>query len=140
MSPWAWWADVPVERRSDLYVLPGPRVEAPGVRYRGIFLNDEAPDLTSWVRAKFGTVPPGTNPPVSPGIANYNHEFYARMFEVILRLKGNYLWPAMWNNAFNEDDPDNARLADEYGVSAERIRQIEAVAINRLRGLLPHPA
>ena len=39
-----------------------------------------------------------------------------RIFEVILRLKGNYLWPAMWNNAFAEDDPDNPRLADEYGV------------------------
>jgi hypothetical protein len=50
------------------------------------------------------------------GVANYNHEFYEKLFELILRLKGNYLWPAMWNNAFNEDDPENPRLADEYGI------------------------
>ena len=45
-----------------------------------------------------------------------NHEFYARVFELLLRLRGNYLWPAMWNNAFNEDDPENPKLADEYGI------------------------
>jgi hypothetical protein len=49
-------------------------------------------------------------------VANYNHQFYTKLFELILRLKGNYLWPAMWNNAFNEDDPENPRLADEYGI------------------------
>ena len=66
------------------------------------------------MRAKFGEHP-------TPGggqgtVANFNHQFYARLFEVMLRLKANYLWPAMWNNAFDEDDPDNARLADEYGI------------------------
>ena len=49
-------------------------------------------------------------------VANYGHEFYERIFEVLLRLKANYLWPAMWNNAFNEDDPENSRFADEYGI------------------------
>ena len=73
----------------------------PAVKYRGIFLNDEAPALSGWVHEKFG---------------NYNHQFYAKVFELILRLKGNYLWPAMWNNAFNEDDPENPRFADEYGI------------------------
>ncbi len=48
--------------------------------------------------------------------ANYGHGFYTNLFELILRLKGNYLWPAMWNNAFSEDDPENAPLADMYGV------------------------
>ncbi|HUP03440.1 MAG TPA: glycosyl hydrolase 115 family protein, partial [Bryobacteraceae bacterium] len=48
--------------------------------------------------------------------ANFNSAFYSKVFEVILRMKGNYLWPAMWNNAFAEDDPDNPRIADEYGV------------------------
>src|SRR5580704_807402 len=64
-----------------------------------------------WVRAKFGehAVPGGT-------AANFNSAFYTKVFEVILRMKGNYLWPAMWNNAFNEDDPANAALADEFGV------------------------
>jgi endo-1,4-beta-D-glucanase Y len=117
VSPWYWWADVPVVRRDALWVRPGSFVRGPpAVKYRGIFLNDEAPDLTNWIREKFGTVPPGRDPPIPAGVANYGHEFYARMFELILRLRGNYLWPAMWNNAFNEDDPENPRLADEYGV------------------------
>ena len=71
------------------------------MKYRGIFLNDEAPSLTGWVKEKFG---------------DYNHAFYTNVFELLLRLKANYLWPAMWNNAFNEDDPHNPKLADEYGI------------------------
>ncbi len=51
-----------------------------------------------------------------PGVANYDRAFYTNLFELILRLKGNYLWPAMWNNAFNEDDTNNPALADEYGI------------------------
>jgi len=117
VSPWYWWADVPVLHKNELFVKPGKyRQGEPAVKYRGIFLNDEAPDLTNWVTEKFGTVPPGTDPPVPANVANYGREFYARIFEVILRLKGNYLWPAMWNNAFNEDDPQNAGLADEFGI------------------------
>jgi hypothetical protein len=117
VSPWYWWADVPVLKKNELYANKGRHIEgSPSVKYRGIFLNDEAPDLTNWVRAKFGTVTPGENPPMPRGVANYGHEFYTRLFELILRLKGNYLWPAMWNNAFNEDDPENPKLADEYGI------------------------
>lgn len=117
VSPWYWWADVVPDRHDSLYVAPGRFVQGPpSVMYRGIFLNDEAPDLTNWVRAKFGDAPVRSDPPVPPGIANYGREFYTRMFEVLLRLRANYLWPAMWNNAFNEDDPENARLADEYGI------------------------
>jgi hypothetical protein len=117
VSPWYWWADVPVSKKSELYVNSGRYVQgSPSVKYRGIFLNDEAPDLTNWIRGKFGNVPVGDNPPMPAGVANYGHEFYTRLFELILRLKGNYLWPAMWNNAFNEDDPENPRLADEYGI------------------------
>jgi Glycosyl hydrolase family 115/Gylcosyl hydrolase family 115 C-terminal domain len=102
VSPWYWWADVPVRHQDILTVKPGTYVQGPpAVRYRGIFLNDEAPSLTGWVKEKYG---------------NYNHEFYEKVFELILRLKGNYLWPAMWNNAFNEDDPLNPKLADEYGI------------------------
>ena len=117
VSPWYWWADVAPERRDALFVSRGRRVSGePSVKYRGIFLNDEFPSLTNWVRAKFGDAAASTEPPVPRGIANYGREFYARLFEVILRLRGNYLWPAMWNNAFNEDDPENARLADEFGI------------------------
>ena len=117
VSPWYWWADVPVRHKDALFVKAGKYVQGPpSVKYRGIFLNDESPDLSGWVAEKFGTVPVKTDPPIPANVANYNSQFYARIFEVILRLKGNYLWPAMWNNAFNEDDPDNPRLADEYGI------------------------
>ena len=102
VSPWYWWADVAVQHRNGLFVRPGKYVQGPpAVKYRGIFLNDEAPSLSGWVHEKFG---------------NYNHEFYEKVFELLLRLKANYLWPAMWNNAFNEDDPLNPKLADEYGI------------------------
>jgi lysophospholipase L1-like esterase len=117
VSPWYWWADVPPEHRDDLAFKSGRHVQdSPSVRYRGIFLNDEAPDLTNWVRAKFGEVTPQANPHAPADVANYGREFYTRLFEVMLRLRANYLWPAMWNNAFNEDDPENARLADEFGI------------------------
>src|SRR5262249_3582214 len=83
-SPWYWWADVPTERRADVYVSPGTRtLGEPAVKYRGIFINDEAPAFSGWAREKFGGV---------------NHKVYEHMFELILRLKGNYLWPAMWGN------------------------------------------
>jgi hypothetical protein len=102
VSPWYWWADVPVTHQDAVYVKPGPYVQGePAVRYRGIFLNDEAPALTGWVNEKFG---------------GYHHPFYEKVFELLLRLKANYLWPAMWNNCFNEDDPLNPKLADEYGI------------------------
>ena len=102
VSPWYWWADVPVQHHDGLYVKAGEYVQGPpAVKYRGIFLNDEAPSLTGWVNEKFGT---------------YNHQFYEKVFELLLRLKANYLWPAMWNNAFNEDDPLNPKLADDYGI------------------------
>ena len=117
VSPWYWWADVTPTHREALFVRPGRHLQGPpSVKYRGIFLNDEAPALTNWVAAKYGMVRPGSNPPIPGGVANYGREFHARLFEVLLRLRGNYLWPAMWNNAFNEDDPENARLADEYGI------------------------
>ncbi|HYK88225.1 MAG TPA: glycosyl hydrolase 115 family protein [Acidobacteriota bacterium] len=117
VSPWYWWADVPVQHKDELYVRAGRYQQGePSVKYRGIFLNDEAPDLSGWVAEKFGTIPPKEHPPIPPNVANYSSQFYARIFEVLLRLKGNYLWPAMWNNAFNEDDPENPRLADEYGI------------------------
>src|SRR4030095_14338481 len=102
VSPWHWWADVPVRKQSALYVLPGRHtLGEPVVKYRGIFFNDEAPALSGWARETFG---------------GFNHQFYEKAFELILRLKGNYLWPAMWGNAFADDDSLNARLADEYGI------------------------
>ncbi len=115
VSPWYWWDDVTPDHKAALYVRPGLYQQGePSVRYRGIFLNEEKPNLDFWVRKTFGEHPtPGGGPGT---VANFNHLFYARIFELLLRLKANYLWPAMWNNAFADDDPDNARLADEYGI------------------------
>lgn len=102
VSPWYWWADVPVKRKAKLYIRKGRySTGTPAVRYRGIFINDEAPALSGWAHEKFG---------------GFNHKFYENVFELILRLKGNFLWPAMWGRAFYDDDPLNASLADEYGV------------------------
>lgn len=104
VSPWYYWADTPVERHERIYINKGIYTDGePVVRYRGIFLNDEAPCLTTWVKNTFGT--------------DYgNHEFYSKVFELILRLKGNFLWPAMWSWAFYADDPLNGKTADEMGV------------------------
>jgi len=102
VSPWYYWADVPVRKSPNLYVKSGKFTAGePAVRYRGIFLNDEAPALTNWCNAKFG---------------GFNHNFYQKVFELILRLRGNFLWPAMWGKAFYDDDAENAILADKMGV------------------------
>jgi hypothetical protein len=102
VSPWYWWADVPVKKQQQLYVLPGRFVEGgPKVKYRGIFINDEAPALSGWMQEKFG---------------GHNHKFYDHVFELILRLKGNYLWPAMWGRSIYDDDSESPKLADEYGI------------------------
>ena len=104
VSPWYDWMDVPAVRHTNLAIQKGTYTAGePAVRYRGLFLNDEAPCLTSWVKNTFGT--------------NYGgHEFYARVFELILRLRGNYLWPAMWMWTLYGDDPLNSPTANDMGV------------------------
>lgn len=104
VSPWYDWADVPIERHDSIFVNKGIYTDGePAVRYRGIFLNDEAPCLTSWVKNTYGT--------------NYgDHRFYQRVFELVLRLRGNMMWPAMWGWAFYADDPENEKTADEMGI------------------------
>ena len=104
VSPWYYWADVPIEQHETLYIKKGEYTDGePAVRYRGLFLNDEAPCLTTWVKNTFGT--------------DYgDHRFYEKVFELILRLKGNFLWPAMWGWAFYADDPENSKVADEMGI------------------------
>lgn len=102
ISPWYFWADVPVKKQSELHVLTGIHtLGEPKVKYRGIFINDEAPALTGWVRQNYG---------------KFNAKFYDKVFELILRMKGNYLWPAMWGEKFYADDEQNGILADEYGI------------------------
>jgi hypothetical protein len=102
VSPWYFWADVPVKKSNSLYLKAGRYIQdSPKVKYRGIFINDESPSFTGWCNARFGGV---------------NSKMYANMFELLLRLKANYLWPAMWGNAFNEDDPLSPVVANDYGI------------------------
>ncbi|MPS63385.1 glycosyl hydrolase 115 family protein [Chryseobacterium sp.] len=102
VSPWYYWADVPVEKKENLYFKKGIYTDGePAVEYRGIFLNDEEPSLGGWARATFGGI---------------NSKFYEKIFELILRMKGNYIWPAMWGKAFYDDDSLNGPLANEMGI------------------------
>ncbi|TDB94271.1 glycosyl hydrolase 115 family protein [Actinomadura sp. 7K534] len=111
VSPWYFWADVPSPRHGDIYVKPGRHTQGtPAVKYRGFFINDENPALNRWAPRFFG-------PGKAEGYPNgFNHEFYAKIFETMLRLKANYLWPAVWGRAFAEDDPLNHATAKKYGV------------------------
>ena len=102
VSPWYWWADVPVKKKKEIFFQKGVyNYSSPSVKYRGIFINDEAPAFSSWTKEKFKGV---------------NHFVYEKIFELLLRLKANYLWPAMWGNAFNDDDTLNPIMADKYGI------------------------
>jgi hypothetical protein len=107
VSPWHWWADVSPERHATISAPAGlHRFGPPSVKYRGIFLNDEDWGLEPWAAKTFepeaGTIGPKT---------------YAKLFELMLRLKANLVWPAMHKvtTPFNAD-PANARLADRYGI------------------------
>lgn len=107
VSPWHWWADVTPLRQSKLYVRAGTRrFGPPSVKYRGIFINDEDWGLTPWSGSNF-----------EPGTAGMGPKTYAKVFELLLRLKANTLWPAMHKitPAFNAN-PENARLADRYAI------------------------
>lgn len=108
VSPWYWWADVTPSHKDGLYVAPGRYVQGePSVKYRGIFINDERfGGWAKWVENNFDKESGEVGPKV-----------YEKVFELLLRLKGNYLWPAMHNGtkAFNSN-PENARLADDYAI------------------------
>lgn len=108
VSPWYWWADVTPSQKHELYVQNGRYTDdGPSVQYRGIFINDERfGGWAKWVENTFDTETHKVGPKV-----------YVKVFELLLRLKGNYLWPAMHpgTQAFNAD-PENARLADEYAI------------------------
>ena len=101
VSPWYWMADAPVVHKDELYYTDGYDYDWPAVKYRGIFINDEWPSFGTWCQKHFGGV---------------NSKAYEKIFELLLRLKANYFWPAMWATAFNEDDPESPRLADEMGI------------------------
>jgi hypothetical protein len=102
VSPWYYWADVPADKHNTISIAPGSYTDGePAVKYRGIFLNDEWPCLGNWAADTFG---------------GFNSKFYEKVFELVLRLRGNFMWPAMWNSAFYDDDPMNGPLANEMGI------------------------
>lgn len=109
IGSWYWWADVPDKKHSEIYALPTTTINGePSVKYRGIFINDEAPGMDSWVHEKFGP--------------KFGVEVYKHVYELLLRLKANFMWPGMWRGypfpgrSFFVDDPDNQKTADEYGI------------------------
>lgn len=121
VSPFHWWADVPVRSHSRIALprnTPCSHGE-PSVKYRGFFINDEAPALVNWLRDRFN---------VDVDDPQFGTWFYEPLFELLLRLKGNYFWPAMWGEMFAVDGLDvsdglpsepiagpNQALADRMG-------------------------
>jgi len=109
VSPWYWWADVPAQPHDRLTIkLAGPQVDAPSVKYRGIFINDEDWGINVWAAKTF-----------DPKFKNIGPKTYAKVFELMLRLRLNYLWPAMHpcSTEFGAV-PENARLADKFAIIA----------------------
>lgn len=108
VSPWYYYADVPAKQHGTIYARKVKKIQpSPSVKYRGFFLNDEQPSLTNWVNDNF---PPGQ---YGPG---FNARMYAPIFELILRLRANYIWPAEWNSMLAVDDPSTPPEADMYGI------------------------
>lgn len=105
VSPWVYFADVMPEKKESLIITSEDNIvsKEPSVKYRGFFINDEWPSFGNWTFRHFG---------------GFTAEMYDKVFELLLRLKGNYLWPAMWTSSFSLDGPGlaNAELADEYGI------------------------
>ncbi len=102
VSPWYWMADAPIQKHDQLFAKSGIYTDGePKVKYRGIFINDEWPSFGTWCKNQFGGI---------------NSKAYARIFELMLRLKANYFWPAMWDSRFNEDDPLSPQLANDMGI------------------------
>lgn len=105
ISPLVYWGDATPAPKNEValdYSTPYISKE-PSVKYRGFFINDEWPAFGGWCRDRFG---------------GFNTGAYDKVFQLLLRLKGNYMWPAMWSSSFSDDGPGiaNAELADIYGV------------------------
>lgn len=105
VSSLVFWGDVRPEKRQELILEIGEGIfsKEPSVRYRGFFINDEWPAFGNWCMERYGGI---------------NAKAYDEIFIFLLRMKGNYIWPAMWGSVFSEDGPGlaSAELADRYGV------------------------
>lgn len=105
VSPLYFWGDAKPGKRESMWVDSSVEMisKEPSVKYRGFFINDEWPCFGNWTFHHYG---------------GFTAEMYDKVFELLLRLKGNYLWPAMWTSSFALDGPGekSACLADIYGV------------------------
>ena len=107
VSPWYYFADVPIQTKTNVYMPAGTSItDKPDVKYRGIFINDEE-KLGAWCVNKFN--------PANGGSGKLGAAFYAKVFELILRLKGNYIWPATHVNSFG-NIAENLTTIRQYGV------------------------
>jgi hypothetical protein len=109
VSPWHWWGDAPIQPRDTLAVkIASTQVDMPAVKYRGFFFNDEDWGLFSWAKNTF-----------DPELKNIGSKTYEKVFELMLRLRLNYIWPAMHSiSAEFGSIPENVRLADKYAIVA----------------------
>jgi Glycosyl hydrolase family 115/Gylcosyl hydrolase family 115 C-terminal domain len=106
VSPFVWWADVAPEKKQQLFVSGNYTSPAPSVQYRGIFINDEDWGLQPWAAKNMDT-----------DIKDIGPKTYAKVFELLLRLKANYIWPAMHpcTKAFYYYK-QNPKVADDYAI------------------------
>lgn len=123
VSPWIWWADVKPERRQELSVDISELEtvsKRPSVSFRGFFMNDENPCLNGFADSHFGGL---------------NYMFYDEIFKLILRLKGNYMWPAMWSNNFSCDGVEGVYRVHSVKDN-ERFKELEKKYHHKLGGLM----
>jgi len=107
VSPWYWWADITPEKKRMVSLKDLPVIEGePSVKYRGIFLNDEDWGLKPWASNK-----------MDRDIRDIGPKTYSRIFELLLRLKGNFIWPAMHGctKSFYYY-PNNPKVAEQYAI------------------------
>lgn len=113
VSPWHYWMDVPIKKQAELYLNePFFLIDAPKVEMRGFFINDEWPAAGNWATKHFGHLMNEKGEKMN----SFNYLYYEKLFDLLLRLKGNFIWPAMWDSAFYADDPENSKLAQKMGV------------------------
>lgn len=127
VSPWYWWDDVTPAHQDALYVRYGRYSQGtPAVKFRGFFINDENPQTGRWARKTFG---PGLGVIHKPTCTmsgctwsdiaypgGLRKEYWEKVFEVALRLRANYFWPAVWGRQFAYDDPENLDTVAKYGI------------------------
>jgi endo-1,4-beta-xylanase len=108
VSPWHWWMDEPAAKKNALFVRLGETKDGPLVKYRGMSLDAKSPTLRDWAKSKCGGM---------------NDKFYAHVFELLLRLKANFLWSSAQGGVPNLDTPESSKLANDWSIFIDKGRQ-----------------